>query len=166
MHAKSLFKNGRHVGLIQVLGIRLSLIWASHKICSVLMSFPHSRLTVNAKVSYVTYQFSYITRDVNYSVRTISTTLPDKTSQQIITLSSVLLKKHCHIYSKESYVISFSAGYVFHSSSILSIVVKEQKQFGPTHFAFFSSPLWTAWTSKRIFPFVEQTRTSVKASSH
>ena len=63
-------------------------------------------------------------------------------------------------------MISFSAAYVFHSSPILSVVLKEQKQFGLTHFAFFSSPMRTAWTSKRIFTFVEQTRTSVKASSH
>ena len=32
MHANSLFKNGRHFGFIQVLSIRLTLIWASQNL--------------------------------------------------------------------------------------------------------------------------------------
>ena len=52
MHANSPFKNGCHVGLIQVLGIRLTLIWASHKIWTDLMSFPHSKLTVKTPKSH------------------------------------------------------------------------------------------------------------------
>lgn len=46
-------------------------------------------------------------------------------------------------------------------------IIRNKKRLGFTCFTFFSTPLRTAWTSERLF-FVghEQTRTSVKASSH
>ena len=87
------------VGLIQVLGITyLNLSVTQNFTRSNAMSFPHSaRLMVNAKVSYRYILFLYYEGCKLIPENCISTALPEKTSQQIITLSW-LLKKFASTY--------------------------------------------------------------------
>ena len=82
------------VGLIQVLGITyLNLSVTQNFTRSNAMSFPHSaRLMVNAKVLYRHILFLYYAGCKLIPENYISTALPEKTSQQIITLSWPLKK--------------------------------------------------------------------------
>ena len=82
------------VGLIQVLGITyLNLSVTQNFTRSNAMSFPHSaRLMVNAKVLYRYILFLYYAGCKLIPENYISTALPEKTSQQIITLSRLLKK--------------------------------------------------------------------------
>ena len=112
--------------------------------CNVFSTFREANGKRQSLIRYILFLY-YTGCKLVRSLRTISTTLPEKTSHQIVTLSWLLKKNWPRIkYRKLHCVISFSAGYVFHSSPRLSIVVKEQKQFRPTHVALFSSPLRTA----------------------
>lgn len=63
--------------------------------------------------------------------------------------------------------VSSALNNTFFRHDFVIFIIRNKQRLGFTYFTFFSTPLRTAWTSERFFFFGhEQTRTSVKASSH